>query len=238
MYYLELYIIMHTHSKLSIFQAQFWAGVWWHLSDALNYTVDSRESWWKCRKGFGKFKNSMTHGPGSESSHVSITHTNIHVHTRKHMHAHRHVRRGLFQRHSQEVTWTHTSLWKHHLLKGSASPWELVMAINAAATVYSLLSMWRVSQLVLHNHDLILFFQQPYLVSYNTILQIRKQRYVLSPDYHMTLKKAVRSFISTSHLFLKGKLPNVSRNQIWVYIRSVNLFQGIYDWNLENTVFI
>lgn len=125
-----------------------------------------------------------------------------------------------------------------HLLKGSASPRELVMAINAAATVYSLLSMWRVSQLVLHNHDLILFFQQPYLVSYNTILQIRKQRYVLSPDYHMTLKKAVRSFISTSHLFLKGKLPNVSRNQIWVYIRSVNLFQGIYDWNLENTVFI
>ena len=133
---------------------------------------------------------------------------------------------------------THTSLWKHHLLKGSASPRELVMAINAAATVYSLLSMWWVSQLVLHNHDLILFFQQPYLVSYNTILQIRKQRYVLSPDYHMTLKKAVRSFISTSHLFLKGKLPNVSRNQIWVYIRSVNLFQGIYDWNLENTVFI
>lgn len=112
MYYLELYIIMHTHSKLSIFQAQFWAGVWWHLSDALNYTVDSRESWWKCRKGFGKFKNSMTHGPGSESSHVSITHTNIHMHTRKHMHAHRHVCRGLFQRHSQEVTWTHTSLWR------------------------------------------------------------------------------------------------------------------------------
>ena len=188
-------------------------------------------------KVFGKFKNSMTHGPGSETSRVSITHTNIHVHTRKHMHAHRHVRRGLFQRHSQEVTWTHASLWKHHLLKGSASPRELVMAVNAAATVYSLLTMCRVSQLVLHNHDLILFFQQAYLVSYNTILQIRKQRYVLSPDYHMTLKKAARSFISTSHSFLKGKLPNVIRNQIWVYSRSVNLSQGIYVWNLENNVF-
>lgn len=96
----------------------------------------------------------------------------------------------------------------------------------------------RGSQLVLHDQDLILFFQQPCLVSYNTILQIRRQRHVLSPDYHMTLKKAARSFISTSHWFLKGKLPNVSRNQIWVYTRCVHLFQGIYDWNLENNVFI
>ena len=122
--------------------------------------------------------------------HYTHKHTRTHIHT--HMHAHRHVHRGLFQRHSQEVRACEFMLVSRNITywKGSASHLELVMAINIEVTIYSVLTMCQVSRLVLHNHDLILFFQQPYLVSRNIlILQIRKQRCV-SSNYHMTLKKS------------------------------------------------
>lgn len=123
--------------------------------------------------------------------HYTHKHTRTHMHI--HMHAHRHVHRGLFQRHSQEVRACELMLVSRNITywKGSTSPLELVMAINTEVTIYSVLTTCQVSRLVLHNHDLILFFQQPYLVSRNIlILQIRKQRCVSSPNYHTTLIKS------------------------------------------------
>lgn len=139
-------------------------------------------------KVFGKFKSTMTHGPGSEHSCVSITHT--HTHVQPHRHAHRGCIRGTV-RESHGLRPVSRSITCQ---KGPASPWELVTAVNAAATVYSLLTVCRVSQLVLHNHDLILFFQQPHLVKF---------------QYHFTDKKTEVCFIT--------RLPPWKRQQGHLY---------------------
>ena len=78
--------------------------------------------------------------------------------------------------------------------RGTSQPLRASHGVNAAATVYSLLPVCRVSQLVLHNHDLILFFQQPHLVKL---------------QYHFTDKKTEVCFIT--------RLPPWKRQQGHLY---------------------
>lgn len=157
-----------------------------------------------------------------------ITHR-THMRTHTHTHRHRHVHRGLFQRHRPEATCTQARLWKHHL-PGSASPPEPVMASQRSSHVYSLSTVCRGSQLVLHDQDLVLFFQQT--ASFSEL------------QYHFTDKKAEACCITRlPHGLEKGSKViyfHIALVSTWasipmsvgiklVYTRSVHLFQGIYD---------